>query len=97
MINIFYRANKELASWIAIWRFLRGLDRDGLGFYQDSDGRADSSENAQITKREFKTTRCRSPVMAASLANKARSNSVERTSATCDAVIVGDLSAQEPR
>lgn len=32
MIKLFYRVNKELASWIAIWRFLRGLDRDGLGF-----------------------------------------------------------------
>ncbi len=65
MINVFYRVNKELASWIAIWRFLRGLDCDGLGFYQDIDGRADSRKNAQITKREFKTTRPRPPVMAA--------------------------------
>lgn len=65
MIKLFYRVNKELASWIAIWRFLGGLDRDGLGFYQDIDGRADSSKNAQITKREFKTTRRRPAFMAA--------------------------------
>ncbi len=95
MINIFYRVNEELASWITIWRFLRGLDRDGLGFYQDIDGRADSSENMQITKREFKTIRRRPPVMAAALANKACSNSVERTRATCDAAIVMGLSVQE--
>ncbi len=83
MIKISYRVDKELASWIAVWRFLRGLNRDGLGFYQNSDGRTDASENAQITKREFETTRCRPPVMAAALAKKARSNSVERTSTTC--------------
>lgn len=28
MINIFSRINKQLASWIAIWQFLRGLDRN---------------------------------------------------------------------
>lgn len=32
MIDIYYRINKELASWIAIWYFLRGLDRDELSF-----------------------------------------------------------------
>ncbi|MGH8605155.1 MAG: hypothetical protein ACREXR_20915 [Gammaproteobacteria bacterium] len=34
MINIFSRLNKELASWVAICRFLRGLDRYGANFYK---------------------------------------------------------------
>jgi len=29
MINIFSRMNRELASWIAMFQFLRGLDRCG--------------------------------------------------------------------
>lgn len=38
--------NKRLASWIAIWQFLRGLDRYALNCYPDIDGRADASEIA---------------------------------------------------
>ncbi len=72
MINIFSRINKELASWIAIWRFLQGLDRYGWNTCRDIDGPADASKNAEITQRELKTS---PPVMAAASANKARSNS----------------------
>ncbi len=54
MINIFYRMNKELASWMSIWRFLRGLDRDAL-----SNGPADSGKNKQV-KWEFERTQRRS-------------------------------------
>lgn len=72
-MNIFYRLlsalNKELASWIAIWQFLRGLDR--LSFYQDIDGQADLSNNAEIKKGEFQTTRRRPPVMRAALTKHA--------------------------
>ncbi|MGH8657489.1 MAG: hypothetical protein ACREV4_03125 [Gammaproteobacteria bacterium] len=75
MITIFSRINKELASWIAIWRFLRGLDCYGWNFYRDIDGPADASKNAEIMKREWKTS---SPVMVTALANKARSNSIHR-------------------
>ncbi|MGH6635678.1 MAG: hypothetical protein ACRED0_05925 [Gammaproteobacteria bacterium] len=32
MTNIFSRIKKELASWLAIWRFLLALDRNGLNF-----------------------------------------------------------------
>ncbi len=35
MINIFSRINKELMSWVAIYRFLRGLDRYGPNLYKD--------------------------------------------------------------
>lgn len=63
MIDIFYRVNKELASWIAIWRFLRGLDRHGRNFYRDIDEQADLSNNAEIKKDEFQTTRRCPPVM----------------------------------
>lgn len=45
MINIFSRINNELASWITIWRFLRGLDCYGL---QNVDGRTESSKSEQI-------------------------------------------------
>ncbi|MGH8606815.1 MAG: hypothetical protein ACREX9_05195 [Gammaproteobacteria bacterium] len=37
MIDIFSAIQKELASWIAIGRFLRGLDRYGPNFYKDID------------------------------------------------------------
>ena len=35
MTNIFSQIKKELASWLAIWRFLLALDRNGLNFYHD--------------------------------------------------------------
>jgi len=34
MTNIFSRINKELASWVAICRFLRGLDRYWPNLYK---------------------------------------------------------------
>jgi len=69
MIHIFCRISKELASWMAIWRFLRSLDRDAL-FYQDIDGPADSSKNAQIKRWEFKPTRRGPRVMRGGLSKQ---------------------------
>ena len=40
MITIFSRINKELASWIAFYHFLRGLDRWGSSFKLGHEGRA---------------------------------------------------------
>ena len=75
MITIFSRITNELASWITIWRFLRGLDCYGWNACRDIDGPADARKSAETTKRELKTS---PPVMAAALTNRARSNSVHR-------------------
>ncbi|MGH8601801.1 MAG: hypothetical protein ACREXR_03180 [Gammaproteobacteria bacterium] len=40
MINIFSRINKELASWIAMYQFLSGLDRYGPNFTLGDEARA---------------------------------------------------------
>lgn len=40
MINIFSRINKELASWIAMFQFLRGLDRYGPNLELGDDAKA---------------------------------------------------------
>ena len=39
------RISKEVASWVATWRFLAGLNT--MDFYRDLEGRADPSTNAQ--------------------------------------------------
>ena len=41
MISILSQIDKELRSWIAIWRFLRGLDHYGLKFcFSDAEANA---------------------------------------------------------
>ncbi len=86
MMTIFSRITNELASWITIWRFLRGLDRYGWNTCRDIDRPAEAGKNAEITKRELKTS---TPVVAAVSGNKARSNSAKK-------VIVMELAAHKP-
>ncbi len=57
MITIFSQIDKELRSWIAIWRFLRGLDHHGLKFYL-SDAKANARHEppaSQPGDREIET------------------------------------------
>ena len=63
---IFSRFTKELASWITIWRFLRGLDCYGS---KDRDEQADATKNAEKTSP---------PVMASTLTTKAQPHSIPR-------------------
>ena len=44
--NAMTRISKELASWVVTWRFLAGLDHDGL-LPATLKGAADPSTNAQ--------------------------------------------------
>lgn len=39
---IISRIGRRLASWMALWQFLRGLDRYGLNFDRAIDERVDS-------------------------------------------------------
>ena len=43
--NAMARISQEVASWVATWRFLAGLNT--MDFYRDLEGRADPSTNAQ--------------------------------------------------
>ncbi len=63
MISIFSQIDKELRSWIAIWRFLRGLDHYGLNFYLP-DAKANARHKAPAPQPGYLEIETEKPTFA---------------------------------